>query len=358
MSSAVVLTQFHSQRPRFEASQAEALEFLAKKHAEAAVLEKNEDLTEDRLRALFRRFGVKPNQISKRGLESYEMSGDVRSILRRAEFFSVRASEVFEAFYAQEKQSPSHMIHTTCTGYVSPSPAQRWVTKADWALSTQVTHAYHMGCYASIPSVRMALGFVRNGDARVDVVHTEMCSLHMNASLHTPEQMVVQSLFADGYMKYSAVPAASAKEGFKVDAILERIIPNTTEDMTWVTADWGMHMTLSREVPEHIAKSLGLFVEDLVKKAGLSFDEVRDSGLFAVHPGGPRIIDSVQSLLGLKDTQVEDSKAVLYEYGNMSSATLPHVWARMLSKPSSQNHVISLAFGPGLTMFGAVFERV
>jgi predicted naringenin-chalcone synthase len=204
----------------------------------------------------------------------------------------------------------------------------------------------------------MATGFVRNGDAVVDLVHTEMCSLHMNATLHTPEQMVVQSLFADGYMKYSATPKENAEEGFEVITTLERIIPNTTKDMTWVTADWGMHMTLSREVPDQIGNSLGRFVQDLCERAQVSFEDMRSQALFAVHPGGPRIIDSVQAMLQLSEEQVADSKGVLLDYGNMSSATLPHVWQRMLSKKAASPWVLSLAFGPGLTMFGAVFKRI
>ena len=81
------------------------------------------------------------------------------------------------------------------------------------------------------------------------------------------------------------------------------------------------------------------------------------SALFAVHPGGPKIIEQVADRLGLRDEQVAHSRAVLLARGNMSSATLPHVWADLLADravPDGQR-VVTLAFGPGLTLAGGVF---
>jgi predicted naringenin-chalcone synthase len=78
--------------------------------------------------------------------------------------------------------------------------------------------------------------------------------------------------------------------------------------------------------------------------------------IFAIHPGGPKIIDSVQEVLELSDNQIKESRKILFERGNMSSATLPHVWSEILGNnyPIGTN-VISFAFGPGLTLFGSVF---
>ena len=79
--------------------------------------------------------------------------------------------------------------------------------------------------------------------------------------------------------------------------------------------------------------------------------------IFAIHPGGPKIIDAVQSVLELSEEQISESKKVLFNHGNMSSATLPHVWDEILNKNYAVGtKVISYAFGPGLTLFGSVFE--
>ena len=63
-----------------------------------------------------------------------------------------------------------------------------------------------MGCYAAVPAVRIAAGLVATRlRARVDIVHTELCSLHLDPADHRIEQLVVQSLFADGLIRYSLV---------------------------------------------------------------------------------------------------------------------------------------------------------
>src|SRR5665213_63301 len=99
-------------------------------------------------------------------------------------------------------------------------------------------------------------------------------------------------------------------------------------------------MTLAREVPESVQKSVTAIVKTWQTK----------DCVYAIHPGGPRIIDAVKDALHLSEEQVHFSHAILRDHGNMSSATLPHVWQKMLSEVSSGTPVISMAFGPGLTI--------
>jgi predicted naringenin-chalcone synthase len=91
----------------------------------------------------------------------------------------------------------------------------------------------------------------------------------------------------------------------------------------------------------------------------MAYPEHAAQTVFAVHPGGPRILDSVQKLLELEDRQLALSRNVLFERGNMSSATLPHIWMAALSDPDVRpgSLVASLAFGPGLTIAGALFRK-
>jgi predicted naringenin-chalcone synthase len=86
-----------------------------------------------------------------------------------------------------------------------------------------------MGCYAAIPSIRMAKGLLLSDSAkkRADIVHTEMCTLHVNPALHRLDALVSQSLFADGFIKYSMV-AEAPKSGFQVISHREEIIPTST----------------------------------------------------------------------------------------------------------------------------------
>jgi predicted naringenin-chalcone synthase len=171
-----------------------------------------------------------------------------------------------------------------------------------------------------------------------------MCSLHVNPALHRLDALVSQSLFADGFIKYSAVTEKPAL-GFQILSHREEIIPTSIKAMTWNLADWGFEMSLAKEVPVLIARSLPRFVAELGgdKKA-----------LFAVHPGGPKILSNIQEILGLSESQLRYSAEVLLRYGNMSSATLPHIWKAIAEDETiaTGTPIISLAFGPGLTLCG------
>jgi predicted naringenin-chalcone synthase len=192
---------------------------------------------------------------------------------------------------------------------------------------------------------------------RVDVVHTELCSLHLDPSDHRIEQIVVQSLFADGLIRYALVPDDGGP-GLKLRALHEQVLPDSAGSMAWLVANWGMQMTLARDVPERIAGGLRGFVAELYRRGGLDLGALGASA-FAVHPGGPRIIDRVREVLELSDAQVQTSRDVLFDCGNMSSATLPHIWQRLLEDPAVARGtpIVSLAFGPGLTMCGVLLEK-
>jgi len=87
--------------------------------------------------------------------------------------------------------------------------------------------------------------------------------------------------------------------------------------------------------------------------------QLAQRALFAIHPGGPRIIDELAELLGLRPGQVQVSNRILRDYGNMSSATLPHVWKAMLEDEAVPDGtlIVSLASAPGLTVSGAILRK-
>jgi predicted naringenin-chalcone synthase len=341
---------FQIVRPLFELDQEESLKWIAAIHTRTSE-------NREAILAKLLKIGQGVSKIKKRGAsfgDFFHQRWDEMEIYpsshfgKRSQLFDKIASEVFEQFYPEGAQLPPHLVHVTCTGYVAPSAAQKIASlrRAD----TLITHTYHMGCYAAIPALRIATGF----PGSVDIVHTEICSLHLNPDLHEMEQLVVQTLFADGFIKYTL--HNGDRPGFKVLHLAEMIIPDSTKTMRWVCEEWGLKMTLSKELPVKIARAIPSFVEKLKIASGiLPGSEV----FFAIHPGGPRIIEQVSTVLGLKEFQFEHSQAVLYNHGNMSSATVPHIWEKLWNDPAvhERAYVISLAFGPGLTLAGGVFQK-
>lgn len=360
----IYLHSLQSVLPLHHLTQAQTNEWIFHAHTRSAELIYG---SPEQFPEKLRRFVLNEKHISQRYFECDDVDEDWEShsvyrltqespqgvsIGERNRFFNRRVMKVLDKLYANS--TPEHVVHVTCTGYVSPSPVQAWFSTKEKAPS--ITHAYHMGCYASLPAVRMAMGLHHLNGSEVDILHTEMCSLHLDPSLHTPEQMVVQSLFADGHIRYAV---GSERRGLKILGIKEKIIPDTKDDMTWIPDSFGMKMTLSREVPLRIRDALPAFFREFCEECEVNLEDILKHAIFAIHPGGPSIIDAVQKKLELNDDQVETSRKILFERGNMSSATLPHVWKEIVEMRSGKGKkVVSLAFGPGLTVFASLFEVV
>ncbi len=351
------LTDIACPQPDFEKSQIESFEWLKSAYGR---YQKNHTLSKGDYERLIRRVGVSPEQIEKRGyylpdfhrpLEEAEIfqAEKFAGLSARQKFYARTARRIFSDLY-QERNLPEHLIHVTCTGYVSPSAAQLLV--AERASKTFVTHSYHMGCYGAFPALRMAQGFVGDSpSSRVDVVHTELCSLHMNPEDPGLEQILIHTLFADGAAVYR-IQNERPKLGFELENLEEILIPQSSQAMAWELSESGFAMELSKDVPGLIAAKLSEVLLYWERKSERPIRSLFREAVVALHPGGPKIIESVRRVLELQDWQLAPSVKVLRNRGNMSSSTVPHVWNEILldSQFVSGTPVISMAFGPGLTV--------
>ncbi len=357
-----ILTGFVSSPLPHSFEQETLLSWLADAHADAAALPADDRA---RLHRLMARVACPPAVISRRALAvdyrgrwaDHELHG--RGTGARTARFAGIVDRYFEVAYGADMPPPDDLVHVTCTGYTSPSGAQKLVARRRWP--TRVTHAYQMGCYAAIPALRIALGALATGSARVDIAHTELCSLHFDPGDASAEQLVVHSLFADGLIRYRCEADAPPRSqgALRVVAVHELVVPGSEDAMSWVVGDAGHRMTLARDVPERIAGALRSFVIELLARAGRNVSDLARARL-ALHPGGPKIVDRVRDVLELTESQLAVTRGVLRDHGNMSSATVPHVWMRLANDPSVEPGTLipTLAFGPGLTMCGAVLEKL
>lgn len=289
----------------------------------------------------------------------------------RMTLFEETACAVLERIYdGNTNAPPDSIVHVTCSGYVSPSPVQVFLSRRGW-LGTDVTHSYHMGCYGAFPAVRTALGLVGSSYSslpkpkkRVDIVHTEFLSLHFDLLGETPDAFVTSTLFSDGFIKYSAYPQSefgkSGKRGLRILAFEERILPDSLPEMTLRPGPLQFDMSLSKRVPFLIRDSIAEFVDSISRQAGIDFEREKSKMVFAIHPGGPAILNQIRNRLGIEESQIALSRKVLFDNGNMASATAPHIWQLIAEADDIPvgSKVISMAFGPGLTVIGALFEKV
>ncbi len=287
----------------------------------------------------------------------------------RMEWFKRKMGYVFDQFYSKTATRPENLVHVTCSGYSSPSVAQEAVIERNWE-TVQVTHSYHMGCYGAFPAIRTASSLIcaSPNNGRTDVVHTELLTAHLNLTEFSPGNTMICSLFSDGFIGYSLYEEKSfmaderikEKKGLRIIASHEVIIPDSLEDMSWDLGEYNFLMTLSKRVPVFIRKNIKSFLSFLCAKGGVDLEEQKSKMHFAIHPGGPKIIDYVVSEIGVEKEQARWSYEVLRLHGNMSSATIPHVLDKIIDDPSieSGTKVVAMAFGPGLTATGLLLEKI
>lgn len=316
-----LLTGFRSTRPRFQVSHARPHTWLAAVPAEI------EQVVET----------VEGDSIL------YDLPNDPRGAGAGARTRLV--GEIVDRYFAwsyADDTAPDELIHVTSGGYLQPSGAQRLVAARAWG--TRVIHAYRLGEHAAVSAIQDAAQ--RIGSAgRVDIAHTELSSLACGGATAPPDSTV-----SDGMIRYSMVPDSTPGPGLRllcthrcevagvVDAITRQLAPS--------------------EVPETVASALRGFVRDLFRTAGVDLGRLRDA-MIAVHPSDSWVIDRVIDVLMLRDEQLAASRNVLREQGNMLSATLPHIWMRLLHDPTVLPGTLipSIAFGPGLTLWGALLEK-
>jgi predicted naringenin-chalcone synthase len=247
----------------------------------------------------------------------------------------------------------THLVFTTCTGLFAPGPDILLIGRL--GLRPQVHRAVlgFMGCYAGFNGLRMA-GQILGAEPEAVVLQVcvELCTLHFQKKA-LPDFLVANSLFGDG-----AAAAVYARPGrFKAGladlaATYSRVEKDSLEHMSWRIGPTGFEMRLDREVPAKLRAAAPGFVEELLDRAGLKPGE----NDWAIHPGGRKIVDEIQSALGLTGSQTRSSREVLSACGNMSSGTIFFVLDRELRR-RSRRPVAALGFGPGLTMEGAVLTR-
>ncbi|WP_277969806.1 type III polyketide synthase [Sphingomonas echinoides] len=243
----------------------------------------------------------------------------------------------------------THLVVASCTGFVAPGIDQIIAARLGLAPSVERLLVGFMGCYAAVAALRSARHIVRSEPtARVLVVCVELSTLHLQDS-PALEPLLAMLQFGDGA---AAALVSAEPTGFALGAPFATTLPDSTELIRWDITDQGFAMHLSGEVPGRIAAGLA---DPVFAAAATGGQDPQGIDGWAVHAGGRSILDAVETALSLRHDALATSRGVLADVGNMSSATLMFVLARLLDGPKIDNGV-ALAFGPGLAAEGFAFR--
>jgi len=245
----------------------------------------------------------------------------------------------------------THLITCSCTGFANPGVDLDVVADVGLPATVARTHVGFMGCHGAFNSLRVADAFAADRRNVVLVVAVELCSLHFQYGRQA-DFVVANSIFADGAAALVATGDETAG-AWRLRRQWSSILPDSRDDMGWAIGDHGFRMTLSPRVAGVLEGGIRGLVEEALASEGLG---IADVGAWAVHPGGPRILDAIGVALDLPPEALLVSQEVLANHGNMSSATILFILRDLLASTAAER-CFAMAFGPGLTAEFALFER-
>jgi alkylresorcinol/alkylpyrone synthase len=283
----------------------------------------------------------------------------MRRYAERAPALGLRAVRQALAAAGTEPEEIGLLTVATCTGYGTPGTDIELAGSLPLRADARRLLVGHMGCHAAIPALGAVADYVAAHNRPAVLLCVELTSLHVQPGTRDIDQAVVHALFSDAAAAIVLRPgsAAGARSAaaprLRVVDVAARTDTVRRGHMTWRVTDLGFRMGLSPEVPEALSEHVGPLVKDLLARHGLDRSEV---AAWAVHPGGPRVLDAVAEGLDLAPDVLDPSRRVLAEHGNCSSATVLLVLDEILKAGPPQGPIVMLAFGPGLTLYAALLD--
>jgi predicted naringenin-chalcone synthase len=247
----------------------------------------------------------------------------------------------------------THLFTASCTGFMAPGIDCALIEQLHLSPQVRRLHIGFMGCHAAFNLLAVARDVVRTDPrARVLVCCVELCSLHLAYGLD-PGKLVANALFADGAAA-AVLGASSDGDGHALHLTdtASMLIPNSADAMTWRIGNHGFEMTLSPGIPNLIREHLRPWCEKFLARHRL---KITDIAGWAIHPGGPKILDAVGETLHLSAESLEPSRQILARHGNMSSVTVLFILQKMLPQ-RYDGPSVAIGLGPGLMAEGMLFN--
>lgn len=264
---------------------------------------------------------------------------------------------IFKLKEMQDTGSITHLIAVTCTGLAAPGLDLMLTEALELNKSAERTAVHFMGCYAAIHALKQADYICRaNPEARVLVVCTELCTLHIQADTRA-DNLASTLLFGDGSAAVILCHESRVKTKplYRLKSFASAVHQEEKKQMAWKLSAQGFQMDLGLYVPDLLGKGIEILLHNAVGKSG------ENIAGWAIHPGGRKILDKVAEGLHIPKESLSSGYEVLRRFGNMSSPTVLFVLEeehRKMTSEGNSGKVFSAAFGPGLTMESMLLEYV
>jgi predicted naringenin-chalcone synthase len=249
------------------------------------------------------------------------------------------------------KEDITHLITVSCTGMSAPGLDLQIIETMGLSKNIFRTSVNFMGCYAAIHALKLADALCNdNSNARILIVCTELCTLHFQKE-KTVENITSSLLFGDGAAAVLLTSNDNKSKGLCFKNFYSEVSFKGKKDMSWQLSSSGFLMTLSGYVADLIEEDFNGLVENALQHSSLTKSDI---SYWCIHPGGKKILKSIQKSISVSEEALQQSYKVLRDYGNMSSPTILFVLKQIIDElpynSAQRSNIFGAAFGPGLTM--------
>jgi len=239
------------------------------------------------------------------------------------------------------------IITVSCTGIMIPSVDAYLINALKMKQDVVRLPVTEMGCAAGVSGMIYAQNFLKaNPGKRAAVLALEAPTATFQIEDFSMANIVSAAIFGDG----AACVLMSSNEEDQGPEILGKSMYHfydATDMMGFKLVDSGLQMILDKNVPENISAHFPNIIHPFLEQHHATIDEI-DHLIF--HPGGKKIVQTVEDLFGSMGKNIDDTKEVLRLYGNMSSATILYVLERFMDRDIPQGDLgLMLTFGPGFS---------
>ncbi|WP_346881776.1 type III polyketide synthase [uncultured Algibacter sp.] len=240
-----------------------------------------------------------------------------------------------------------YIITVSCTGIMIPSLDAYLINSLEMKQDIVRLPVTEMGCAAGVSGMIYAKNFLKaNPNKRAVVIAVEAPTATFQLQDYSMVNIISAAIFGDG----CASVILSSYEDEKGPEIKDEAMYhfyNANHMMGFKLRNTGLQMILDESVPQTIADHFPNIIHPFLERNNLKIDDINH---LVFHPGGKKIVQTVEDLFGALGKNIDDTKEVLRLYGNMSSATVLYVLERFLEKDIAKGEKgIMLSFGPGFS---------
>lgn len=248
------------------------------------------------------------------------------------------------------------IISVSCTGIMIPSIDAYLINRMGFSQDVVRLPVTEMGCAAGVSGIIYANNFLRaNPGKRAAVIAVESPMVTFQHTDFSMVNVVSAAIFGDG--AGAVILSSDPSDGSEGPKILDQAMYHFYDAenmMGFRLRNSGLQMVLDKTVPETIARHFPAIIHPFLERNGLTIQDI-DHLIF--HPGGKKIVRTVEDLFGGLGKNIEDTKEVLRLYGNMSSVTVLYVLERFMERrPSKGEKGLMLSFGPGFSAQRVLLE--